>query len=43
MRAIIQRMAGQALMVLRGHIGQSQVEVRKITLHALHLARAKLG
>ncbi len=41
LRAIIQRKAEQALMVLRGHIGQSQVEVRKITLHALQLARGR--
>jgi DNA-binding GntR family transcriptional regulator len=41
LRAIIQRKAEQALMVLRGHIGQSQVEVRKITLHALHEARGR--
>ncbi|MCW5636607.1 MAG: GntR family transcriptional regulator [Rubrivivax sp.] len=41
LRAIIQRKAEQALMVLRGHIGQSQVEVRKITLHTLHEARGR--
>ena len=41
LRSIIQRKAEQALMVLRGHIGQSQVEVRKITLHALHEARGR--
>jgi len=41
LRAIIQRRAEPALMVLRAHIGQSQVEVRKITLHALHEARGR--
>ena len=41
LRSIMQRKAEQALMVLRGHIGQSQVEVRKITLHALHEARGR--
>jgi DNA-binding FadR family transcriptional regulator len=40
LRCIIQRKAEQALMVLRGHIGQSQVEVRKITLHR---ARGRVG
>jgi DNA-binding GntR family transcriptional regulator len=41
LRNIIQRRTEPALMVLRGHIGQSQVEVRKITLHALHEARGR--
>lgn len=41
LRAILQRRTEQALMVLRGHIGQSQVEVRKITLHTLQLARGR--
>jgi len=40
LRSIIQRRTEQALMLLRGHIAQSQVEVRRITLHALHRARA---
>jgi DNA-binding GntR family transcriptional regulator len=41
LRSIIQRKPEQALVVLRGHIAQSQVEVRKITLHTLHEARGR--
>ena len=42
LRAIIQRKADQAQMLLKAHIEQSKAEVRKITLATLHEARAKL-
>jgi DNA-binding GntR family transcriptional regulator len=41
LRQIIQRRAEPALLCLRSHIRQSQVEVRRITLHALYEARAQ--
>ena len=39
LRAVIQRKADQASLLIRSHIEQSKAEVRKITLHALHEAR----
>jgi DNA-binding GntR family transcriptional regulator len=39
LRAVLQRKADQAQMLLRAHIDQSKAEVRKITLHTLHEAR----
>lgn len=42
LRHIIQRRSDPAQMMLRGHIAQSQAEVRKITLHTLYEARAKM-
>lgn len=39
LRAVIQRKADQAQLLLRSHIEQSKLEVRKITLHALQQAR----
>ena len=39
LRAVIQRKADPALLLLKSHIEQSKVEVRKITLHQLHEAR----
>jgi DNA-binding GntR family transcriptional regulator len=39
LRAVIQRKADQAQLLLKSHIEQSKVEVRKITLHTLHEAR----
>jgi DNA-binding GntR family transcriptional regulator len=39
LRAVIQRKADQAQMLLKSHIEQSKVEVRKITLHSLLEAR----
>jgi len=39
LRAIIQRRADQAQMMLKAHIEASKNEVRKITLHMLHSAR----
>jgi DNA-binding GntR family transcriptional regulator len=39
LRAIIQRRADQAQMMLKAHIEASRNEVRKITLHMLHSAR----
>ncbi len=39
LRAIIQRKAEPALLLLKSHIEQSKAEVRKITLHQLHEAR----
>lgn len=40
LRAIQRRRGDQAAMLLRAHIETSQAEVRKITLHQVHLARA---
>ena len=39
LRAVIQRKADQAQLLLKTHIDQSKAEVRKITLHTLHEAR----
>jgi DNA-binding GntR family transcriptional regulator len=41
LRAVIQRKADQAQLLLRAHIEQSKAEVRKITLSTLHEARAR--
>ena len=43
LRAIIQRRADQAQLMLKTHIEQSKAEVRKITLRTLHAARAGAG
>ncbi len=43
LRAVIQRKLDQAQMLLRAHIEQSKVEVRKISLHAMHQARERAG
>lgn len=43
LRAIIQRKADPARMLLKSHIEQSKTEVRKITLHTLHEARRQLA
>jgi DNA-binding GntR family transcriptional regulator len=43
LRAIIQRKADQAQLLLRAHVDQSKAEVRKITLHTLHEARTRLA
>lgn len=40
LRALQRRRGDQAAMLLRAHIETSQAEVRKITLHQVHLARA---
>jgi len=40
LRAVQRRRADQAALLLRAHIETSQAEVRKITLHQVHLARA---
>lgn len=42
LRAVLQRKPDQAQMLLKSHIEQSKTEVRKITLHTLHEARAQL-
>ncbi|MGY8525399.1 GntR family transcriptional regulator [Paracidovorax citrulli] len=42
LRAILAGRSDQATMLLRAHIGSSQAEVRKITLHELHMARQEL-
>jgi DNA-binding GntR family transcriptional regulator len=42
LRAVIQRKADQAKLLLKTHIEQSKAEVRKITLHTLHEARSRL-
>jgi DNA-binding GntR family transcriptional regulator len=39
LRAIQKKRVDQAVMLLRAHIQTSQAEVRKITLHQVHLAR----
>jgi len=41
LRAVMQKKLDQAQLLLRAHIEQSKAEVRKITLHALHSARAR--
>jgi len=40
LRAVLQRRSDQAQLLLRSHIEESKAEVRKITLHMLHAARA---
>lgn len=42
LRSILQRKADHARLLLRSHIETSKAEVRKITLHMLHEARARL-
>lgn len=39
LQAILAKRTDQACMLLRAHIGSSQSEVRKITLHQVHIAR----
>ena len=39
LKAIQRKRGDQAAMLLRAHIETSQAEVRKITLHQVHLAR----
>jgi DNA-binding GntR family transcriptional regulator len=41
LRAVIQRKTEAAQLLLKSHIEQSKLEVRKITLHALQQARAR--
>ncbi len=41
LRAVIQRKVDQAQWLLKAHIEQSKVEVRKISLHAMHQARTR--
>lgn len=41
LRALKAKRAEQAVLLLSAHIGTSQVEVRKITLHEMHMARLK--
>ena len=43
LRAVIQRKADQAQLLLKSHVEQSKAEVRKITLHTLHEARRHLA
>ncbi|MFY9510891.1 MAG: GntR family transcriptional regulator [Rubrivivax sp.] len=43
LRAVMQRKADAATLLLRTHIEQSKAEVRKITLATLHEARAQSG
>jgi DNA-binding GntR family transcriptional regulator len=43
LRLISRRKATEATILLRSHITQSKVEVRKITLHMLHEARSRLA
>jgi DNA-binding GntR family transcriptional regulator len=43
LRAVMQRKADQAQLLLKTHIEQSKAEVRKITLHMLHEARESLS
>jgi DNA-binding GntR family transcriptional regulator len=41
LRAIQRKRADQSAMLIRAHIETSQAEVRKITLHQMHLARTR--
>ena len=41
LKAILRKRGDQAAMLLRAHIGSSQAEVRKITLHQVHTARQR--
>lgn len=41
LRAVLQRKADQAQLLLKSHVEQSKVEVRKITLGTLHAARQR--
>jgi DNA-binding GntR family transcriptional regulator len=41
LRAVIQRKVDQAQWLLKAHIEQSKLEVRKISLHAMHQARMR--
>jgi DNA-binding GntR family transcriptional regulator len=41
LRAIARRRADQAVLLLRTHIETSKVEVRRISLHQLYLARRR--
>jgi DNA-binding GntR family transcriptional regulator len=43
LRAVVQRKADQAQLLLRSHIETSKAEVRKITLHMLYEARERAG
>jgi DNA-binding GntR family transcriptional regulator len=43
LRAVLQRRADQAVLLLRTHVEASKAEVRKITLHMLHEARERAG
>jgi DNA-binding GntR family transcriptional regulator len=43
LRAILARKAGRALRLLTSHIEESKSEVRKISLHRLHLAHLDAG
>ena len=43
LRAVIQRKLDVTKMLLKAHIEQSKVEVRKISLHAMHQARQRVG
>jgi len=43
LRAIQRRRGDQAAMLLRAHIETSQAEMRKITLHQVHVARSGIG
>lgn len=43
LRLLLQRKAAQASMLLRSHIEASKSEVRKITLHMLHIARQSIS
>ena len=43
LRAVMQRKLAVAQMLLKAHIEQSKVEVRKISLHAMHQARQRAG
>jgi DNA-binding GntR family transcriptional regulator len=42
LRAVMQRKADPARLMLKSHIEQSKAEVRKITLHTLHEARQRV-
>jgi DNA-binding GntR family transcriptional regulator len=41
LRAVMQRKTEQAQLLLKSHVEQSKIEVRNISLHALHLAKLR--
>ena len=43
MKAILRKRGDEAAMLLRACIDSSQAEVRKVTLHQLHLARQRVA
>jgi DNA-binding GntR family transcriptional regulator len=42
LQALLRKQGDRAAMLLRAHIETSQAEVRKITLHQVHMARQEV-